>query len=79
MGVGAAASGRKARRSWHTPGHTAKGVCVLPTGVLVVHQADALDGTVLLKLAAQLALGDVVGQARHKQGLERIALHTGVG
>lgn len=44
------------------------------TRVLVVHQSDALDGAVLLEFAAQLALGDVVRQARDEERLEGVAL-----
>lgn len=51
-----------------------------PTSVAVVHQADALDGPVLLKLVPQLALRDLVAEARHKQGLVWVALqHTRTG
>jgi hypothetical protein len=42
-----------------------------------VHQADALDGPVLLKLALEPPLRDVVRQPRHKQRLEGVALRPG--
>ena len=39
-----------------------------------MHQADALDGAVLLKLALQLALSHIVRQAGHKERLEGVTL-----
>lgn len=37
--------------------------------VRVVHEADALDGTVLFELAAELALGDLVREPANEERL----------
>lgn len=47
------------------------------TLVQVVHEADALDGPILLKLMTQLALSHLVAQARHKQRLVGVTLRGG--
>ena len=39
-----------------------------------MHQADGLDGAVLLKLPSQLLLGGIKADAPHKQRLEGIPL-----
>jgi hypothetical protein len=44
-----------------------------------MHQANALDGSILLKFTLEFALSHVIRQAGHKEGLERIALHSGKG
>ncbi len=45
------------------------------TRALLIDEADALDGAILLKLPSQLLLCGIVADAPHKECFEWVALH----